>query len=324
MLSAARNWAGRALGPARRWAIGRPKVLATVRLGRRTLREVGDDRLVRLAAEVAFWALLSLPPLALGLLGLVGYVGSSLGASTLARIHHDVLHAAGTVLSPTTVHNVVRPLVDQVLAKGHPDAVSSGFFISFWSGSAAMNAYVDAITVAYDMGGLRRPWRTRLLALGLYLVAIAAGVILLPALALGPDVIVSLAPKGLTPQASAAVHGLYWPVVGLAALAVLTTLYWVAVPVRHPWYRQLPGAAVAMAVWLAGSFGLRFYLTSGLRNTSAAGSLSAPIAILLFFYVTALAVLLGAELNSTMDEMWPHPATAEGRRRAAALACRAG
>ncbi|MGH9057879.1 MAG: YihY/virulence factor BrkB family protein [Acidimicrobiales bacterium] len=285
---------------------------------RTTVEEIFQDRLLRLAAEAAFWSLLSLPPLLLALLGLVGYVGLWFGAAALTTIHHDVLKAANTVLTPTTVRQNIAPLVNQLLGRGHPDLASAGFVISFWSGSAAMNAYVDAITVAYDMDRLRSAWRRRLLALGLYVIALVAGAILLPALALGPDVISALAPKAVTPEVSTAVHALYWPVVGAGSLVLLATLFWVAIPVRSPWWRGLPGAVFAMAVWLAGSFGIRAYLTSGLRHQSSYGPLAAPIAALLFFYVTALAVLVGAEFNSVLDVTWPHRSTAEGRRQALA------
>ncbi len=298
--------------------IGRHRRLRlSLSLARKTVSEALEDRLLRLAAEVAFGALLSLPPLLLGLLGLVGYVGPWFGPGAVAQIHHDVLKAAGTVLSPQSVDHVVRPLVDRVLGQGHPDVASVGFLISFWSGSAAMNAYVDGIAVAYDMGGLRPAWRSRLLALGLYVLALVVGTALLPALALGPGVITSLVPGVVTSSVSTLVHALYWPTVGVGTLALLATLFWLAVPVKSPWARGLPGAGLTMAVWLAGSFGIRAYLTSGLRNNATYGPLAAPVAALLFFYVTALAVLVGAELNSELDEMWPHPTTAEGRRRTA-------
>ena len=71
-----------------------------------------------------------------------------------------------------------------------------------------------------------------------------------------------------------------------------------------------------MALWLLGSFAVRAYLSSSFRSKSAYGSLtSAPIAALLFFYVTALAVLIGAELNSAIDHLRPLPSTVEGRMR---------
>ncbi|MGH9064396.1 MAG: YihY/virulence factor BrkB family protein, partial [Acidimicrobiales bacterium] len=303
---------------ARRALARHPRLAFCLTVGRRTVSEVGEDRILRLAAETAFWALLSLAPLVLALLGLAGYVGEGLGQGAVGRIHDDVLRVAGRVLTPQAVHTVVAPLVDRVLGQSHPDVASAGFVISLWSGSAAMNAYVGAITVAYDMDGLRPAWRTRAIALGLYVGIVVVGAVLLPLLVLGPGTITRLAPGAVTPEVSTFVHVAYWPVVGLGSLAVLATLYWLAVPVRAPWLRGLPGAVLAMAVWLAGSFGIRFYLTSGLRRTSTYGPLGAPIAALLFFYVTALAVLVGAELNSELDEMAPHPATLEGRRRARA------
>ncbi|HZD66728.1 MAG TPA: YihY/virulence factor BrkB family protein [Acidimicrobiales bacterium] len=318
----ARLWgvAGPLAGRGRR-LLRRHRWLAWVAtVARRTVGEIFADRLLRLAAEAAFWSLLSLPPLLLGLLGLVGYVGTWFGHGAVARIDHDILAAAHTVLTPRAVQDTIRPLVDRILGQGHANIASVGFVISFWSGSAAMNAYVDAITVAYDMDGLRPGWRTRVLALALYVLALLGATILLPVLALGPNLLTVLAPQAVTPAVSALVHNLYWPAVGAGSLVLLATLYWLAVPVRSPWVRGLPGAVLTMVVWLAGAFGIRAYLTSGLRHTSTYGPLAAPLAVLLVFYVTALAVLLGAELNAVLDRARPHPSTTEGRQRAVEVA----
>ncbi|MDQ6783274.1 MAG: YihY/virulence factor BrkB family protein, partial [Actinomycetota bacterium] len=137
--------------------------------------------------------------------------------------------------------------------------------------------------------------------------------VLLPALALGPDVIISLLPSSLAGDGATAIHVLYWPVVGLGSVAVLNTMYMLCLPVRVRWRRGIPGAVVAMTAWLMGSFVVRAYLESSFQKKSVYGSLSAPIAALLFFYVTALAVLIGAELNSAIDAVWPVPSTASGR-----------
>lgn len=280
----------------------------------RTMREARDDRVLGMAAEAAFWALLSLPPLALALLGLVGYVGDLLGPLTIREIRDDVLNAAGQVLTPNAMDGVVRPLVERMLSQGHGELVSFGFFVAFWSGSAAMSRYITTITIAYDMAELRRVWTTRLLAFVLNLGAIAAGAVLLPVLVVGPDLLVRLAPGSVTPATAAFLYGAYWPVAGILSVCALATLYHVGVPVRTPWHRDLPGAVVAMALWVAGSFALRTYLTSSLRETEY-GPLGAPIAALLFLYITALAVLIGAELNSEIDDLWPVESTAEARER---------
>jgi membrane protein len=193
--------------------------------------------------------------------------------------------------------------VNEVLARGHLEVVSITFFISLWSGSSAMSAYVNTITVAYDMRDARSAWRSRLVAVGLYLCFIAVGVALLPGLTLGPDFLIGAAPSPLSGTVSTIMHVLYWPVVAALSVALLTTLYRLALPVRVRWKKGLPGAVLAMAVWLIGSVGLRAYLSNSFRTKSVYGTLGAPIAALLFFYVTALAVLLGAELNSAIDRI---------------------
>jgi membrane protein len=258
------------------------------------------DRILGMAAEAGFWAIVSLPALLLTLLGAVGYLRGVIGASGVEHVHVDVLHAARDVLTPTTVNTDIAPLLDDVLSGGHLGVVSIGFVVSLWSGSTAMSDYVNTITVAYGMRGLRSAWRSRLVATVLYLCFVAVGVVLLPALALGPNVLISLAPHAIAGAVSTTVHVAYWPVVAVLSLALLTTLYRMALPARLPWRQGLPGAVVAMGLWLLGSFLLRTYLESSFHNRSVYGSLSAPIAALLFFYVTALAVLIGAELNSAI------------------------
>jgi membrane protein len=277
--------------------------------------KVFEDRILGLAAEAGFWALLSLPAMLLALFGAIGYLNGILGHSAITQIHNDVIRAANDVLTPSTVRSDVEPLVDQVLGRGRIDVVSVGFIISLWSGSSAMSDYVNTITVAYDMRGLRSAWRSRLVALELYLGAVVVGIVLLPALALGPNAIVSLAPDRLADDVSTVIRVLYWPVVGLVSVLLLSTLYTLCLPVRVRWRRSLPGAFLAMGLWLLGSFLVRLYLSSNVRSGSVYGSLAAPIAALLFFYATALAVLLGAELNSAIDAIAPSKATVEGRAR---------
>ena len=113
-------------------------------------------------------------------------------------------------------------------------------------------------------------------------------------------------------------HGMtligYWPVVVLITLALLTTLYHAAIPVRTPWHRAMPGAVLGLIFWVVGSTFLRMWLVFAFRSTATYGPLSAPVAVLLFLYLTALAILLGAELNAEIDRLWPTQATQRARR----------
>lgn len=279
----------------------------------KTWHRVWEDRILGLAAEAGFWALLSLPSLLLAIFGLLGYFNGVLGQDNIQKIHDDVIRVASDVLTRSTANDTVGPIVESILKRGHPEVVSIGFLISLWSGSTVMSDYVNVITVAYDMRGLRSAVRSRLVALGLYLGAVVVGIVLLPTLTLGPDAIVSLFPSGVAHSVNTLVHVLYWPVVAVGSVAVLNTMYMLCLPVRVKWRRGIPGSLVAMTAWLLGSFLVRTYVESGFRSGSYGGTLGAPIATLLFFYVTALAVLLGAELNSAIDAVWPVPSTASGR-----------
>lgn len=284
------------------------------RLVVRTAKEFWEDRVLGLAAEAAFWQLLSLPPLLLALLGSIGYLGDAFGAADVASVERGVLDAAARLLTPGAVRTLAEP-VHAVLTDKRPDVISIGFLLSLWTGSTAMSTFVNTITIAYDLRDCRSAVRSRLLALQLYLGFVAGGIVVLPALVLGPGLLVRLAPHEVHPQVSAIVTAAYWPVVVLGSLGLLATLYHLSVPVRTRWTRALPGATVALVIWLLGSEALRAYVAFVVRASSAYSSLSAPIAVLLFFYVTALAVLIGAELNAEIDKLWPERETAAARER---------
>lgn len=273
-----------------------------------TVNSCIEYRILGLAAEAAFFTLLSLPPLLLGLIGLLGYVDVWTNTTTVASIEENILRAAGTVLSDRGVNQIARPLLEDVTHGGRPDVISIGFAIALWSGSRAVNVFIDTITVMYGLDGQRGIVATRLLAFLLYIVALLIGAVVLPLAVVGPDRVVEFIPWG-----TEVVSVLYWPVVSLLSIAFLTTLYHVSVPVRSPWIEDVPGALVALGMGVLGSFLLRIYLTSTVEGPTIYGSLAAPIAVLLWIGLTAFAVLVGAAVNAAIDRVWPSVATAAAR-----------
>jgi membrane protein len=282
------------------------------RLVKDTFNTCMEYRVTGLAAEAAFFVLLSLPPLMLGLLGALGYFDSAIGADTISRIRGNVLTASATVLSDKGVNQLVRPLVDSVLAGGRPDVISLGFVIALWSGSRAVNVFVDTITIMYGLEGRRGIIHTRLLSFCLYVVALIVGAVVLPLMVAGPDAVI-----GWIPHSAGAVEVLYWPVVLLLSVAFLTTLYHVSVPARSRWIEDVPGSLVALLMWVLGSLLLRVYLTHTVEGPTIYGSLAAPVAVLLWIGVSAFAVLVGAAVNAAIDRVWPSVATAAAREQRA-------
>ncbi|MBT2481453.1 YihY/virulence factor BrkB family protein [Streptomyces sp. ISL-94] len=273
-----------------------------------TVNSCIEYRILGLAAEAAFFTLLSLPPLFLGLLGLLGYVDGWTDTQTVASIEENILRAVGTVLSDRGVNDIARPLLDDVTGRGRPDLISLGFAFALWSGSRAVNVFIDTITVMYGLDGHRGIVKTRLLAFLLYVIALLIGAIVLPLMVVGPDAVVRLVPWG-----TEVIAVLYWPTVTLLSIAFLTTLYHVSVPVRSPWIEDVPGSLVALAMWVLGSFLLRIYLTNTVEGPTIYGSLAAPVAVLLWIGISAFAVLVGAAVNAAIDRVWPSVATAAAR-----------
>lgn len=278
-----------------------------------------EYRVTGLAAEAAFFVLLSLPPLLLGLVGALGYVDTVIGLDTIDHIRHNILTASATVLSDKGVNQLVKPLVDDVFHGRRPDLISIGFLIALWSGSRAVNVFVDTITIMYGLEGHRGIVKTRLMSLVLYVIALVLGAAVLPLVVIGPNAVTGM------PGGAGTVHVLYWPFVLLSSIAFLTTLYHFSVPVRSPWYEDVPGALVALLMWVLGSFLLRIYLTHAVEGHTIYGSLAAPVAVLLWIGVSAFAVLVGAAVNAAVDRVWPSLGTAaaraeNARRREAAAA----
>ena len=260
-------------------------------------------RITGLAAEAAFFALLSLPPLAIGLAGTLGYLNGWIGAAHITQVKNHILHGAGTMLSGPGVAKL-DGLLNSLLSNGHPDLISIGFLLAVWAGSRAMNVYVDTITIAYGLSGMRGIVRTRLLAFGMYFLGLILGSVALPLLVLGPDMLISV-----FPGIGGVIHAMYWPLMLTAMVAFLNTLYHLAVPERTPWSQDLPGTILAILLWLGGSALLRDYVSSTFSGKSSSdslyGGLAAAVAILVWLYVTALATLLGAALNAAVEQVWP-------------------
>jgi membrane protein len=272
---------------------------------RRAVVKAWHDRVLGLSAEAAFWQMLSLPSLFLALIASLGYVSRWFGPGTPDRTERQIENTLRRAFSEQVVNNVIAPTLKEILHGGRGDIISIGFVLALWAGSSATATFVNTITIAYDQRDLRGPVKSRLLALWLFLATVVLGVFLLPMLVLGPDLLRRTLPERVRPTVSTLISAGYYPVlVGLLLLG-LTTFYKLAPPRRLPWHRGLPGAFFAVLVFLAGSAGLRSYISFILDHNHAYGTLAAPIAALLFFFVLALGVLLGAELNAAIEQQKP-------------------
>jgi membrane protein len=268
-------------------------------------------RVTGLAAEAAFFAVLSVPPLVFALAGAIGYVTDQLDPGQINDIRAAVLDLSSRLLTDRAVDSIIEPTLNSVLRGGRFDVISLGFVLALWSGSRALNVFIDTITVMHGLGGHRGIIRTRALSFVLYILALVTGIAAIPLMVAGP----TLLGEWLPDNADFLLR-FYWPVVGVICICFLATLYHLSVPVRTSWRFNLPGAVFSLVAWILGSYLLRWVLTvTAADSRSIYGPLAAPIAVLLWLYLVAIAVLIGAAVNASFDTVFPQKDTTRARMR---------
>lgn len=286
-----------------RQALGRvPGALSFVRLVVEVFRICFRYRVTGLSAEAAFFMLLCLPPLILGLFAGVGFFGGRFDPDALADLTRVIENFSEQFLTPQVVSDIIVPTVQDVLTGGRADLLSLGFLLSLWSGSRALHVFMDAIQIMYAQSGERSIVGARAMSLGLYLGSILFVSVVGPLAIIGPGLLRDWLPDRL----DGLVTG-YWPVVAGLSLIGLTALYHFAPKDKTPFLRDFPGAVVAAVIVLLSSVGVRAWTSVAAGGVTIFGPLTAPIIVLTLFYLVALAILIGAATNAAIRRLWPSP-----------------
>jgi membrane protein len=281
------------------------------------IRNSVEDRLGGLAAEMAFWALLSLFPLLVTIAALLGYAERIVGAEELRRGQEAIIGAGSVVFSSDLTSDVVRPLVAGLLREGRGGVAITGLLVALYLASRVFTATIRALDLAYRVPERRGLVRQRVIAMGfaagfVALVVVALLVVVVgPLLGAGEGVADDM---GMGSVFEVAWQIARWPVLVAGMIAFLSAVYLWGPNVRNTFRECLPGAILGVATWAIASFALRFYLIAGggqapiLDGQDQAVELvgrviGTLIAVVLWTYVTGLAILLGGELNGELHRL---------------------
>jgi len=147
----------------------------------RTLGKAWGDSLFGLSAQAAFWCAMSTAPFLLALLGLSGIFAEWVfGPDAMTSIRDQSLTFLNTIFNEEVADNLIGNTIDTILDNGRTEVISVGLIISLWAGSSAISAFVESITIAYGQHEVRHPVVERIFALGLYLSALLAEIVLVP------------------------------------------------------------------------------------------------------------------------------------------------
>jgi membrane protein len=261
----------------------------------RTYRNVQRKNTTQLAAGLSYYFVMSLFPLLIVFAASVAYL-------PIPNLFDQALALAGRFIPHDSI-GLVRAVLRQVITPSRGKFLSFGILGTIWAASGGFSRMMAALNVAYDVPENRPFWKTRPLAIGLTFVT---GILLVVALALmlvGPHFGGWLATKvGFGPIFVALWGYMRWSIAIVFAVLAIELIYFLAPNVRQRFGKTLPGAAVAVGFWILLSWALGIYFQHFARLNKTYGTLAAAIALMVWLYWTAFAILLGGEINADLLE----------------------
>ena len=280
---------------------GRPAARAAAELARDIARKWRSHRGSGRAGEVAFFWILGLFPALIALAAVLGVLEFVVGDAVARQAQDEVVTFLQRVLTDEASGMVDG--VRNLFTDAKPATASFGVVAAVWAASRGFAAMIQALGDIYDVVERRSYLRVRLLAVGmagmslLVVAVVLAMMVLGPLLGTGRDVARSL---GFGPGFATLWDWLRWPVAVTVVIAWAATVYHLASSRRTPWPADLPGAVLSAAVWAGVSVGLQVYLRLAANANPVLGALGGSLIVLLWLYLLAAGLLLGAELNAAI------------------------
>lgn len=265
----------------------------------RTAREVMADDCLNLAAQLAYYFFLALFPALLFVVALVSFI-------PISGLMDTITSTLGRV-APNDVLSIVQDQITKVAHSQNGGLLTLGMLGTIWSTSSGVNAIISTLNQAYDIQEGRPWWKVKAIALGLT-ISLAIFIVVSFALVLvGPTLAEKIAGWFyLGPSFEWTWKILQWPVVfGLVSLAI-AIVYYYAPDAEQQWIWITPGSVFATALWLLISLGFKFYISNFTSYNATYGTIGGVIVLMLWFYVSSLAVLVGAELNAEIEHASPY------------------
>ena len=266
---------------------------------KRTASEVMADNCLGLAAQLAYYFFLALFPALLFFVALASFM-------PVAGLT-DAVTAALARVAPQEVLDLVQAQLVLIAKAKNGGLLTLGIIGTLWSTSSGLSAVIDTLNQAYDVQESRPFWKTKLIAIGLTIVLAVFIVVSFALVMVGPAIGEKTAAwLHLGPAFVWTWRIVHWPLVfALVALAV-AFIYYYAPDVKQEWIWITPGSVLATLLWLGISLGFRFYVGRFTSYNATYGTIGGAIVALLWFYVSALAVLVGAELNAEIEHASPY------------------
>jgi membrane protein len=280
-------------------------------LCRRVWVEIYAGKLLTYAAALSYYFLLALFPLLLFLIAMLGYfaeTGTELRENLLNYLRHVVPRSASQLINTT---------IKEITVNATSGKLSFGLLSALWFASYGIGAVSDTLNGTYGVKESRPWWEVRLVAVGLTIILAVLTISALTLVLYGGEIGESLANRsGLGPAFALVWNVLQWPIVLAFVLLAFALIYYFA-PDRAPrkWYWITPGSVTGLALWMLVSFCFRLYLRYFDYYSVTYGSLGAVIILMLWFFLTGAAILIGGKVNAEIENAAAKRGTPTAKRK---------
>jgi membrane protein len=265
---------------------------------KRTFAELRDDNLTDWAAALTYYGLLSLFPALIALVSILGLVGDP---KTITAKVTEVIASIGPDSAAQTFAGPVESIASDRGAAGF--ALVLGLALALWSASGYVGAFIRASNVIYETREGRPFWKLRPLQIAVTLAMVLLATLLALGLVLtGPVVGAVAGPIGIGSTAVTLWNVLKWPVMAAVFVLMVGVLYYASPNAKIRGFRWVtPGSLVAIVVWAAASAAFAFYVANFGSYDKTYGTLGGLVVLLIWFWITNLAILFGHELNAELE-----------------------
>jgi membrane protein len=269
--------------------------LATLK---RALGEFREDNLADWAAALTYYGLLSLFPGLIAVVSVIGLVGDP---QSTTRSLTEIVTEIGPQSAADTFSGPIESIASNQSAAGF--AFVLGIAVALWSASAYIGAFIRASNVIYEVPEGRKFWKLRPLQLLVTLIMVLALAALALALVLTGPVVGAVAdPLGVGSTAVDLWNVAKWPVMAAIFVLMIDLLYYASPNAKLRGFRWVtPGAVVALAVWVLASAAFAFYVANFGSYDKTYGTLGGLVALLVWFWISNLAILFGHQLNAERE-----------------------
>jgi membrane protein len=266
---------------------------------KRTAKETSADDCLGLAAQLAYYFFLALFPAVLFVLALASFF-------PLTNFIEDIVR----VLRPIAPPDMLGFLEEQLRRISNADSggiLTIGILGAIWSSSAAVVAIIGSLNRAYDIEEGRPWWKVRLTAIGLTVALAVLVLISFTLIVAGPTIAERLAgPLGFGAVFEWTWKILQWPFAFFLVSTAVGLVYYFAPDAEQDWVWITPGAVVGTLLWVIVSLLFKVYVANVADYNATYGAVGGVIVLLLWFYISGLAILVGAELNAEIEHASPH------------------